>query len=447
MKIVTRKWLVATLALVAGFAAVGPSQAEVKIIPDVKFAALSQSEQNLAIYDAFCAQLDEYYFDPKALKTPEWKARFAEFREKAALAPDALRLAMDVFFQLQQKFPHSHISVMMPANSKIAAAKPVVPVADKAVVAARADQLMALFASGPGFDSVKLRRGMGWATVVGDVVGGSPADRAGIQPGWSIPSSSIKDVGNTVRFEGEFLRFTAEEAREFERGFSVATSATSREQVDAKIAAQTIKVAYEFELLPVRPPFETRKLPGDVTYVRFDSFLESSLVDQALAAIDAAGPAGLIVDLRHNSGGLVSEVRRVMSRLLGNDAYIGTTLRGWRVQNLRTDKNGPSYSGPLAVLIGPSTGSGAEVSAAAVIDNKRGPVIGRMTNGSVLTSYNLPLPGGWQVQVPGLDYVRGGDRRIEGVGVEPDIYVMPTLEDVRAGRDPVIERALVELRK
>jgi carboxyl-terminal processing protease len=70
-----------------------------------------------------------------------------------------------------------------------------------------------------------------------------------------------------------------------------------------------------------------------------------------------------------------------------------------------------------------------------------------MSNGAVLEGKKFALPDGGRVNVPIYDFVRGGDRRIEGVGVEPDIRVMPTLEDVRAGRDPVIERALVELRK
>jgi C-terminal processing protease CtpA/Prc len=69
-----------------------------------------------------------------------------------------------------------------------------------------------------------------------------------------------------------------------------------------------------------------------------------------------------------------------------------------------------------------------------------------MTNGSVLMSGDFPLPDGGIAIIPVEDFVRGGDVRIEGVGVEPDVYVLPTLEQVRAGRDPVLERALVELR-
>jgi C-terminal processing protease CtpA/Prc len=47
--------------------------------------------------------------------------------------------------------------------------------------------------------------------------------------------------------------------------------------------------------------------------------------------------------------------------------------------------------------------------------------------------------------VPVRDFFRAGKRRIEGVGVEPDVRVIPTLAEVRAGRDPVLERALLSL--
>jgi carboxyl-terminal processing protease len=68
-----------------------------------------------------------------------------------------------------------------------------------------------------------------------------------------------------------------------------------------------------------------------------------------------------------------------------------------------------------------------------------------MTNGSVLSSGSFPLPDGGVAIIPMRDFVRAGDRRIEGIGVEVDVFVLPTIDDVRAGRDPVLERALVEL--
>jgi C-terminal processing protease CtpA/Prc len=46
-----------------------------------------------------------------------------------------------------------------------------------------------------------------------------------------------------------------------------------------------------------------------------------------------------------------------------------------------------------------------------------------------------------------MEFIRAKERSIEGVGVAPDILLMPTLEDVRAERDPLIERALAEIGK
>jgi len=50
------------------------------------------------------------------------------------------------------------------------------------------------------------------------------------------------------------------------------------------------------------------------------------------------------------------------------------------------------------------------------------------------------------MMIPVSDFVRSDERRIEGAGVQPDIWVLPTIEDVRADRDPALERALRELR-
>jgi C-terminal processing protease CtpA/Prc len=47
--------------------------------------------------------------------------------------------------------------------------------------------------------------------------------------------------------------------------------------------------------------------------------------------------------------------------------------------------------------------------------------------------------------VPVQDFLRGDGRYIEGVGVIPDIEAMPTLDDVRAGRDPALAQAVASL--
>ncbi|HWO10727.1 MAG TPA: S41 family peptidase [Polyangiaceae bacterium] len=92
-----------------------------------------------------------------------------------------------------------------------------------------------------------------------------------------------------------------------------------------------------------------------------------------------------------------------------------------------------------------AAGCAAEIAAAAVQDHRRGRLVGRVTNGSVLNSRKYPLPDGGMMMVPVKDFHRAGNRRIEGVGVEPDVWIMPTIEDVRAGRDAALDKAIEEL--
>ena len=51
------------------------------------FQALPQPERNVAVFDAFVELLSENYYDPKLLKTAEWRARLDEYRVKAAAPP------------------------------------------------------------------------------------------------------------------------------------------------------------------------------------------------------------------------------------------------------------------------------------------------------------------------------------------------------------------------
>lgn len=401
-----------------------------------ELAQLPQPEQNLIVYDAFLQNLELYYFDRKSLHSDAWMARFKEFRDKAAAAPSSLALYTDVFFQLSQTFPHSHVAVMPPSYGESFLPPPAKPGAESAsrrpVDSVDVETRAALWKSGPGFDFVELRRAGGRWYVVGDVIPGSPAERAGIEPGWGLSASTQSSDAAGVHFKGEFLKFTQEQA-------------FRRDRSDTIEAPERTTIAYDLEVLPARAPFATSRLDGGVTYLRFDAFTDSAIVDQAIAAIDAAGPEGLIVDLRRNRGGLAAEMRRFAGRLLGPDAYLGADRKWIGLVHNHTDSKSHGYVGPVVVLVGPSTGSAAEVLAAAVQDNERGLLIGRPTNGSVLTSYTLPLPDGGAVLVPAMEFVRADERSIEGVGVTPDILLMPTLDDVRAGRDPLIGRALVEV--
>jgi carboxyl-terminal processing protease len=88
----------------------------------------------------------------------------------------------------------------------------------------------------------------------------------------------------------------------------------------------------------------------------------------------------------------------------------------------------------------------AAATAAAVQGRKRGRSIGQMKNRSVVSGQMFDLPEGGKMMIPTQDFMRPDGRRIENAGVQPDFWILPTLEDVRAGRDPALDQAMLALR-
>jgi C-terminal processing protease CtpA/Prc len=395
-----------------------------------EIAAKPPREHNLAVFDAATELLRTHYYDPRFFETSEWRRLESRWREKAG-SVEPRSLYVDVLVKLAREFPESHVAFLFPPGMvedayrrKLESMPPEGP--------ARALERLRY---GPGYEAVNIRRGREQPHVVDDVVRGSPAERAGIAPGWIVLNDSTDAID--ARFKGEFLALDPDASREMERTGQLAES--------VRLAAQTVMVEFEFEEFPTTEGLRTQVLSNEITYLRFDVFETMNVVEKTLGAIDDAGPAGIVVDLRHNPGGSLLHLQRVAGALLGDDVLLGTRRAANQAEPMKSWRFTKPYRGPVVVLIGPSTGSGAEILAAAVQDQRRGKLIGRPTNGSVIPAELFDLPDGGKMMIPVSDFVRSDERRIEGIGVLPDIWVLPTLEDVRAGRDVALERALREL--
>ena len=212
------------------------------------------------------------------------------------------------------------------------------------------------------------------------------------------------------------------------------------------------------------PPLDWRMLPqGNVAYVALNDFGANDLVklwSEAFPKISTA--SAIILDVRLNGGGSSSigfEVirslvdrpvptsRQVMRRYNPTDRARGTLME-WT--ELPADelqvRAGSHYSGPVVVLIGPATFSAAEDFLVAWKNSGRGKMIGEPSGGSTGQPLFFQLPGGGSARVcTKRDTFPDGTEWV-GKGIEPDILVRPTVADIRAGRDTVLERALAFLK-
>ncbi|HYG80865.1 MAG TPA: S41 family peptidase [Pyrinomonadaceae bacterium] len=163
----------------------------------------------------------------------------------------------------------------------------------------------------------------------------------------------------------------------------------------------------------------------------------------------------LVLDLRGNSGGNVSTLKRLVGNLFDRDVKVADMKGRKELKPMTAKSRGDQvFKGQLVVLVDSESGSAAEVLARVVQLEKRGTVIGDRTAGAVMQSRAYQYKSGlgmgfvYGVSITDADLIMADGKSLEHTGVTPDELVLPTAKDLAAGRDPVLTRAgaLVGLR-
>lgn len=133
------------------------------------------------------------------------------------------------------------------------------------------------------------------------------------------------------------------------------------------------------------------------------------------------GATRLVIDLRDNRGGLVSEGIEVARLFLDNNATIVVTEGRARASDKPIVANGPALTKlPLAVLVNDHTASASEILAGALRDNCRAVVAGSQTYGKGLIQSVYELSDGSGLVVTVGKYLTPGLTDIDQSGIKPD---------------------------
>jgi len=221
----------------------------------------------------------------------------------------------------------------------------------------------------------------GWVTVISPIEG-TPAWHAGIQGGDRI----IKIDG--VSSEGLSL----DDAMKKMRG-------DKGTKVDLTIYREGRDKPMDFEI--TRDVIQIKSVPyagvlsSGVGYIRLSNFSERSReeIDAALDKIDKQNPRGLILDLRFNPGGLLSQAVEVSEEFTPRGKKIVYTRGRDATQNrdFYSSASSPHSKYPLIILVNQWTASASEIVSGAVQDLDEGLVVGRTTFGKGLVQTVIPL--------------------------------------------------------
>jgi C-terminal processing protease CtpA/Prc len=168
-------------------------------------------------------------------------------------------------------------------------------------------------------------------------------------------------------------------------------------------------------------------------------------VDRAVGNADKHGT--LVVDLRGNSGGFIDALAYLTGCFFDHTVTIANRIGRKHQGPLVAKPHGKTFTGKLLVLVDSGSASASEVFARTIQLNRRGTIVGDLTEGAVMEARVYPLHAGVDVRayyglsVTAEDLVMTDGKSLEKIGVTPDVVVVPTAADLAAGRDPALARA------
>ena len=184
------------------------------------------------------------------------------------------------------------------------------------------------------------------------------------------------------------------------------------------------------------PMVYSQMLPGDIGYVLLTGFQEdpyrkistSSELHKALVKLEELGMKGLILDLRNNPGGLLSEAVKVAEEFLERNKLIvyskGKISKQRNYESRILGK--PTYTGPMVVLVNGGSASASEIVSGALRDHNRATLVGQKTFGKGSVQMLLPVEttgGNTRLKLTIAKYYLPGGECIHGrdKGIKPHI--------------------------
>ena len=260
----------------------------------------------------------------------------------------------------------------------------------------------------------------------------TPAEKAGLLAGDEILSIDGKSTkGITVDKAAEQIRG--------EEGTSV-TLVVKRKDQEPKSYTIT-RAEIEIKSISQKVP-ENVNMPKDIVYIRLSSFISRN-ASKEFSDILSKNPdmKAVIVDLRSNPGGLLSNAIYISDMFLNGGAIVSTVDRDGYKETQKAAR-GVLTTKPVVVLIDKGSASASEIFSGAIKDNKRGVIVGTQSFGKGLVQEINKLPNSAGINITIQKYLTPNGTDIHKKGITPDVVVEITEEDIKNKNDVQLKKAI-----
>lgn len=264
--------------------------------------------------------------------------------------------------------------------------------------------------------------------IVAAPIKGSPAERAGLQTGDRIlEADGVSLVGQPIEKASATIRGEA--------GTPVVL------KIERPSENRTFEVTIIREEIQI-PQVEYEMLEEGVGYLALTSFGGSATQEfyNAVRDLKAQGATSLVLDLRQNPGGYVTDAVAIASAWVpkGQPVMYEVGKNGRAVQR----SQGTLINLPTAVLVDGGSASAAEILAGAIQDYDAGVLVGTQTFGKGTVQQILYMLDGSGMKVTVAEYLTGKERKVDGIGITPDHVVEPFKPDAALAKPFAPKRVL-----
>jgi carboxyl-terminal processing protease len=261
-------------------------------------------------------------------------------------------------------------------------------------------------------------------------IDGSPAAKAGIEPGDVIKRVDGTEI-SSLEFDDAVTRL---------QGPAGSEVLLTVERRGRELSFRIKRARYEMKAV------EGRLLESGFAYIKIRLF--AATTDDAMTALleQLSGKSkslkGLVLDMRRNPGGLLDQGVKVADRFVAEGLIVKTVGKAGRVMDESKAHPRGTWSGfPMVVLVDGATASAAEIVAGALQDHGRAVVLGTQTfgKGSVQTMMEVDGCGGRPcgLKLTVARYYTPNGRSIQGQGITPNIVVDATAPPTDSGESEI----------
>ena len=272
--------------------------------------------------------------------------------------------------------------------------------------------------------------------IIYNVIDSSPASEAGLQSGDIILKVNDEDI--TGKSTDEFSELIKNQTKEFLLTFK---RGDEEKSVNIKVSNVLLKSVF------------SKMIDEDsrVGYISTSIFANNTFKQfkKELNKLEKENINSLIIDLRGNSGGHLSAAEDILSLFLNSDHPIyQIESKNGKSKYYSKGKTDKKYK--IIILVNSSSASASEVTASALKEQYGAIIIGEKTYGKGTVQELQSLSSGGQYKITTKKWLTSKGRKVDGVGVSPDIEVFlndgyaenPTLEN-----DNQLMKALEEAKK